>query len=239
MKIKIREKGRIYVLDLEGNIDINASNFVETVGWVLTHRSKEILCNFADVNIVDYLGISLIAVAYKNVLNHKGKMKFYNVPSHIRKLFSVVGMERILDVYETEEQALSSFKEDKIFAQILKDRLRRRFKRVPLRCGIEFRQKFSSSDTFYEGKILNMSGIGLFVMAEKTFSIGDILFTRLNLMPSPGMIEIDTKVVWLPDKEIQPHESPGMGLEFHDIDPKKQEKIIEFIEKHLTHSAKE
>ncbi|MFA7677678.1 MAG: STAS domain-containing protein, partial [Candidatus Omnitrophota bacterium] len=65
MKIKIREKTDITILDLEGNVDINASDFVEAVGWVLNNKSKNIICNFESVNLVDYVGISLIAVIYK------------------------------------------------------------------------------------------------------------------------------------------------------------------------------
>ena len=237
MNIKVRDKNGVYILDMEGNIDINASDFVETIGWVLTHRSREILCNFSGVNMIDYVGISLMAVAYKNILNHKGKIKFYSVPPHVKKLFSVVGMDRVLETYDTEEQALQSFKEDKQFSKIMTKKLRRRFKRIPLRCDIQFKQKFASHQDFSCGRVINISAIGLFVFADKVFNIGDILTTKINLHPSPGPIEFDTKVVWIADKEIQPQDAPGMGLEFHELESEKQKQIMEFIEKHLTHSS--
>ena len=239
MNIKIRDKNGVYILDMEGNIDINASDFVETIGWVLTHRSREIICNFAGINMIDYVGISLMAVAYKNILNHKGKIKFYNVPSHVQKLFSVVGMDRVLETYQTEEQALQSFKEDKQFSEIMSKQLRRRFKRIPLRCEIEFKQKFASHQDFATGKVINISAIGLFVISDKMFEIGDILTTKLTLLPSPGPMEFDTKVVWIADKEIQPQDAPGMGLEFYEMENEKQQQILEFIEKHLTHRAED
>ena len=92
---------------------------------------------------------------------------------------------------------------------------------------------------FYKGKIINLSAIGVFIAAEKVFSIGEILTTRIDLAPDPGAIEVDSKVVWEADNEIQPMESPGMGLEFYNINPKVQEQIINFVEKHLTHSPQE
>jgi stage II sporulation protein AA (anti-sigma F factor antagonist) len=239
MKINVRECENIAILDLEGSIDINASDFVETVGWVLVQRTKNILCNFEGVNLIDYVGISLIAVAYKNVLNHKGKMKLYNVPSHVRKLFSIVGLDKVFSYYEEEQQAITSFKEEELFSQILQQRLRRRFKRIPLKSIIEYKQKFSPKDICYKGKIVNLSAIGTFVIADKIFSIGEMLLTKLQLLPSPGVIEVDSRVVWVADEEIQPMESPGMGLEFYNITLQKQEQIIEFVEKHLTHSAQE
>lgn len=239
MKINIREKGDVVILDLEGSIDINSSDFVETIGWALVTKSKNILCNFESINLVDYVGISLIAVAYKNVLNHKGKMKLCNVPGHVQKLFSVVGLDKVFTYYEAEESAIKSFEEEVLFSHILEQQLRRRFKRIPLHNTIEYKQKFSQKDTYYKGKIINLSAIGVFIAAEKVFSIGEILTTRINLAPKPGVIEVDSKVVWEADNEIQPMESPGMGLEFYNINPQVQEQIIAFVEKHLTHSSQE
>lgn len=212
MKINVRECENIAILDLEGSIDINASDFVETVGWVLVQRTKNILCNFEGVNLIDYVGISLIAVAYKNVLNHKGKMKLYNVPSHVRKLFSIVGLDKVFSYYEEEQQAITSFKEEELFSQILQQRLRRRFKRIPLKSIIEYKQKFSPKDICYKGKIVNLSAIGTFVIADKIFSIGEMLLTKLQLLPSPCVIEVASRVVWVADEEIQPMESPGGGM---------------------------
>jgi len=239
MKINTREKGDVVILDLEGSIDINSADFVETVGWALVTKSKNILCNFEGVNLVDYVGISLIAVAYKNILNHKGKMKLSNVPSHVQKLFSIVGLDKVFTYYENEDEAIKSFEEEVLFSHILEQRLRRRFKRIPLHNIIEYKQKYSPKDVFYKGRIINLSAIGVFMAVEKVFSVGEILTTRINLAPAPGVIEVDSKVVWEADSEIQPMESPGMGLEFYNISPKVQEQIIDFVEKHLTHSSQE
>jgi len=239
MKITTREKEDVVILDLEGSIDINSADFVETVGWALVTKSKNILCNFEGINLIDYVGISLIAVAYKNILNHKGRMKLCNVPSHVQKLFSIVGLDKVFTYYENEDEAIKSFTEEVLFSHILEQRLRRRFKRIPLHNTIEYKQKYSPKDIFHKGKIINLSAIGVFLAAEKVFSIGEILTTRIDLTPAPGVIEVDSKVVWEADSEIQPMESPGMGLEFYDISPEVQEQIINFVEKHLTHSSQE
>ncbi|MFA6281923.1 MAG: anti-sigma factor antagonist [Candidatus Omnitrophota bacterium] len=239
MKINIRESENVVILDIEGSIDINSSDFVETVGWALITKSKNILCNFEGINLIDYVGISLIAVAYKNVLNHKGKLKLVNVPSHVQKLFSVVGLDKVFEYYENEETAIKSFKEEELFSHILEQRLRRRFKRVPLRRIIEYKQKYTEKEAYHKGKIVNLSAIGAFVIAEKTFAIGETLTTRLHLEPQPGILEIDARVVWEADKEIQPIESPAMGLEFQNVSQQTQEQIVDFVEKNLTHSSQE
>jgi c-di-GMP-binding flagellar brake protein YcgR len=157
----------------------------------------------------------------------------------VQKLFSIVGLDKVFTYYDNEDEAIKSFTEEVLFSHILEQRLRRRFKRIPLHNIIEYKQKYSPKGAFYKGKIVNLSAIGAFIIAEKVFSIGEILTTRINLAPAPGTIEIDAKVVWEADNEIQPMESPGMGLEFYNITPKVQEQIIDFVEKHLTHSSQE
>lgn len=239
MKIDIREKDGMAILDLEGNIDINASNFVETVGWVLVNKSKNVICNFESVNLIDYVGISLIAVIYKNVSNHQGVMKLCNVPSHVMKLFSIVGLDRIFEYHVTEDHAIKKIKEEKNISESSDSQFRRRFKRIPFNSSIEYQPKFSSQDNFYNGKIINLSGDGVFVAAQKLFSMGDLLHARIHLLPEPGMLEVDAKVVWISDQEIQPEDFPGMGLEFNDINPEIQEKIVLFVEQHTARSAQE
>jgi len=238
MKINIREKDGVVILDLEGNIDINASDFIETAGWVVLNKSRDVLCNFENVQFIDYVGISLIAVVYKNILNHKGRMKLYKVPLHVQKLFTVVGMDRVFDYHDTEEEAITSFKQEENFTEILKKQLRRRFKRIPITAPIEFKQKDSNQE-FRKGKVLNLSAIGVFLITDHILPIDQILTIRLPLLPKPGVIEAEAKIVWVADEQIQPLESPAMGLEFHNIEPEKQEQIVEFVERHLTHSSQE
>ena len=236
MKIKIREKTDITILDLEGNIDINASDFVEVVGWVLNNKSKNIICNFESVNLVDYVGISLIAVIYKNVLNHQGRIKFYAIPSHVRKLFSIVGLDRVFEYHLGEEDTLEQMRREIDTSHSQEEHLRRRFKRIPFKANIEYRPKLGRRNDFYTGKIVNLSAEGIFLVSQQIYSVGEVLLTRMDLMPQPGVLEVDTKVVWVADEEIQPHEFPGMGLEFYNLDAGVQEKIVQFVEKHLARS---
>ncbi len=238
MRIQIKIKEGVAILELEGSIGIDASDFVETVGWVLNHQTKDIICNFESVNLVDYVGVSLISVIYKNILNHKGRIELYNVPSHVMRLFSIVGLDRIFKFHISEEQALEAIKHEREMERLANEPLRRRFERIPFNATIEYRQKLLKDQPFYKGKIVNLSAEGVFIVSDKIFSIGDLLATRINLQPQPGIIEADVKVVWLADKEIQPEDYPGMGLEFYNITPEKQEKIAQFVEKYFTHPSR-
>jgi anti-anti-sigma factor len=232
LEIIFRRSGPIAVLDLSGNIDIDASNFIEKAGWCLENGYEDILCNFENVNLVDYAGLSVLAIACKNVDNHKGRIKFANVQAHIKKIFSLMCLDKVFQMYENAELALNSFKEDKVIAEIQKKNLRRRFKRLPLDITVEFRAK-AREEKFTKGKVLNLSAVGMLVFADKIYPLGELLDLRLLLLPKPGVLEVDAQVVWQVAKELQPHIYPGMGLEFHKLESEVQKKIVEFVERNL------
>lgn len=232
LEIAFRRNKTVAVLDLSGNIDIDASNFIEKVAWCLENGYEDILCNLGNVNLVDYAGLSVIAIAYKNVINHKGRMKFVNAAEHIKKIFSLMCLDKVFETYEDEETAINSFKEDKIIAEIQKKNLRRRFKRLPLDIDVEFKSK-SKEEKFNRGKVLNISAVGLLVFTDKTYPLGEVLNVKLTLSPKIGLLEFDVKVVWLVEKEFQPQIYPGMGLGFHNIESGLQKKIADFVDRNL------
>ncbi|MDD5526994.1 MAG: hypothetical protein PHE11_06310, partial [Candidatus Omnitrophica bacterium] len=55
-----------------------------------------------------------------------------------------------------------------------------------------------------------------------------------KLPPKQEDLELEAKVVWLPDKQIQKNIFPGMGVEFCNFSCSGQEKLISFIERNLS-----
>jgi len=224
--------GDTMIIELEGDINVDASNFVEAIGWSLAKGFKKIICDFDEVNIVDYVGVSLIAVGYKNVINHKAQLRICRVPGHVARIFTVVGLDRVFDFYTERRQALKSFQDDKRIGRILSRKFRRRFKRIAVSGLVEYRRKGSFDDTFYRGAIINISAIGIFVDARQIFPVGEILTTKI--LAGDLKLQIDTRVVWIGDDQIQSFDRHSMGLEFYHIDAAAQGKIIEFVDRHVS-----
>jgi anti-sigma B factor antagonist len=231
LEVGLRRINAVAVLDLSGEVNIDSSVFIEKVASCLESGCRDLLANFENVTTIDYAGLSAIAIAYKNTVNHKARMKFINVAVHIRKLFNLVCLDRVFEIYTDEQSALQSFEEERNIVAIQKKQLRRRFKRLPLDIGVGFKTK--SEDKFRQGKVLNLSGVGMLVFVDKVYPLGEMLEIRLSLAPSPGPLEINARVSWLVDKKIQPQIYPGMGLEFYHLDQEVQEKIVEFVERNL------
>ena len=73
LEIKLRQFGNCIILDLCGRIDVDSANLVEVVGQCVRDGYVDILCNLEDIQIVDYMGISVVVIAYKEVVNHQGR----------------------------------------------------------------------------------------------------------------------------------------------------------------------
>lgn len=234
MEIKARQKDNVIVLDICGRIDVNSANLIEVVGQCIRDGFYDLLCNFEEVDFIDYMGISVIVIAYKEVVNNNGCMKFVNIPSHLKGVFSISGLDRVIDMYASEDLALNSFKEDKVIDKIKKLQLRRRFKRLPTGIKAELKDRFDKNAAFSKVDILNLSAVGAYIFGCEKFKLGDEVVLRLKLSPHLEEIELGAKVVWLPDRQVQPHLYPGMGIEFSDISSSVQKKLVEFIERNLS-----
>ncbi len=234
MEIRARQKGSIVILDLSGRIDVDSANFVEVVGQCMRDGYSDILCNFEAVDFIDYMGVSVIVIAYKEVINNEGRMKLTNIPAHLKGVFSVAGIDKVIDIYPAEDLAINSFKEDKVIENIKKMQLRRRFKRLPIDIKIELKEKYNKAGACVKGDLLNLSAIGAYIFGCGQFKLGDELILKIKLPPKHEEIELEARVVWLSDKQIQPHSHPGMGIEFYNISPATQQKLLEFIDKNLS-----
>ncbi|MCK4463293.1 MAG: PilZ domain-containing protein [Candidatus Omnitrophica bacterium] len=234
MDIRKRQEKNIIILYPEGKIDINSANFIEETGKLLREGCSKLLCNFNNVNMVDYNGLSTIAIAYKNVINKNGVMKFCNVPMHIKELFKVVRLDLVFDVYDNEDEAIRSFETTSKIDRLY---LRRRFKRIELRFPIKYSMAVSAKPRILTGKILNISGDGVFIYTKQTFPVSNQLSMELTLNEDAKALKAKGIIVWLADKELQPHCYPGMGVKFIKLDSNMQKNIIDFIDKNITHRS--
>lgn len=232
MPIKIREVSSITIMDIEGNIDINSSEIIETAGWLVSTNKLNIILNLEDVDLVDYNGLSILAIAYKNVVNHKGKLKFLHVPLPVIELFRIVRLDSVFETYMDEESAIKSFYEE----EVEKLRLRRKYKRLDIHLNVKYKivgeQK---KPKIFEGVVLNIGAAGIYVYSPYIIPLNTLVEMEFNLPNEPSAFTVDGRIVWLADKEIQPHSYPGMGIAFVHLTSEKEKTIIDFIDKNITH----
>lgn len=237
MDISVRRKQSVVILDVGGRIDVDSAILIETIGYLVHNNELDILCNMEEVEFIDYTGVSVVAIAYKEAVNNGGRMRFTGIPAHLRGLFSVSGLDRSFEIFPSEDIALNSFKEDRIIEKIKRKPFRRRFKRLPTRVKVEYQALTAGTSEWIKGEIIDLSAVGAYIMGCNEFTLNDKLLLKLHLDPKPGVIEQEARVVWLSDKEIQRQFHPGMGVEFCNLSGAAQKKIIDFIDRNLAFST--
>lgn len=234
MSVRIREINNINILDIDGRIDINSSDIIETVGWLTNTGRINIIMNMENVDIVDYSGLSILAIAYKNVMNHKGRMKFLHVGLPVQELFKVVKLDVAFEVFSDEESAVESFSEE----DVEKLKMRRKFKRLDIHLNIKYKiSGDKKKNKAYTGEILNISAAGLYLYTKDTLPMNTIIDMEISMPGKKAPLHTNGKVIYLADKEIQPHAYPGMGISFSHLTPEKERAIIDFIDKNIINRA--
>jgi anti-sigma B factor antagonist len=234
MPVRIREIKDVNILDIDGKVDINSSDIVEAVGWLVNTGKTRIIFNLENVDMVDYNGLSIFAISYKSITNHKGSLRFLNVPLSVIELFKVVKLENIFEVYADEESAVESFYDKSVSAL----NLRRKFARLDIHLKVKYKLSGNQKNPeTFEGQVLNISAAGLYIFTHSTFPINAILDMTFTIPKASDALEAAGRVSWLSDKDIQPHYYPGMGVSFIHLNGEKEQSIIDFIEKNITHRS--
>jgi anti-anti-sigma factor len=112
MPVCLREKGKIVIFDLSGEIRYSEAvcpSLKKLIVEQLASGKSHILLNFEKVEFIDSYGIGDIVAAYMAVQEKKGKLKLAHLSHKIWLIFYYSGLTRILEVFDTEEDALRSF----------------------------------------------------------------------------------------------------------------------------------
>lgn len=111
MKIKIREKNGISILDLEGKIILGSGDIIlqEAIDGLLAEEKKNILLNFSGVTYIDSSGIGQLVQSLRMAKAVGGQLKIVNVSNKIYNTFTIMKLLPIFEVYSDEKEALSSF----------------------------------------------------------------------------------------------------------------------------------
>lgn len=112
MKTKVRDVGNVRILDLEGKITIGSGDVElrRQIEESVTAGFGNILLNFKGVSHIDSSGIGELVGCYTTVSRRGGKMKLLNLTQKITDILHVTQLITVFDVYDSEPEALSSFK---------------------------------------------------------------------------------------------------------------------------------
>ena len=112
MEIKRREKNKVIIFDIKGEVKRSDPKIVslhQLVKGQLREEKKDFLLNFENVAYFDSFGVGELVASYKSVQDAEGKLKIANMPPKISILFKITMLDKIFEIFDDEETALQSF----------------------------------------------------------------------------------------------------------------------------------
>lgn len=115
MVINSREKDDVIIFDIEGEIrrsDITDITLHQMVKDQLETGKRNILFNFQNVEFIDSFGVGEILASYISTNNLGGRLKIAKISKKLYMVFQVTMLTKVLDIFDDEDAALSSFTKD-------------------------------------------------------------------------------------------------------------------------------
>jgi anti-sigma B factor antagonist len=111
MKTKVRNIGKVTVLDLAGKITIGEGDVVlrEEVNKLLESDRKNILLNLDKVTYMDSAGIGELVACYKRAAEAGARLKLLNPSGRVSDLLSLTKLQQVFEIYKEEKEGLVSF----------------------------------------------------------------------------------------------------------------------------------
>ena len=112
LNISERQAGDLTILDLDGKITIGEGSVAlrMAIRRLLEEGKKKILLNLARVGYIDSSGIGELVSSYTAINKEGGQLKLLNLTQKIQDLLTITKLLTVFDVYDSEAEALNSFK---------------------------------------------------------------------------------------------------------------------------------
>ncbi|CCJ34236.1 anti-sigma F factor antagonist (spoIIAA-2); anti sigma b factor antagonist RsbV [Caloramator australicus RC3] len=111
MQLIFERKDDVLIVKLMGELDhhsaeevrIKIDNKIDETGL------NKVIFDFSGVNFMDSSGIGVIIGRYKKVKDFNGKVAIINLRPHIKKIFELGGIFKIIKEYDNLQKALLEF----------------------------------------------------------------------------------------------------------------------------------
>jgi anti-sigma B factor antagonist len=112
MQIDERVVGEVTILDLKGKVTLGEGDEVlkDKINSLILQNRRRILLNLADVPYIDSAGLGEVVRTYTTVSRQGGQLKLVNLTKRITDLLMITKLLTVFETFDTEPEALASFK---------------------------------------------------------------------------------------------------------------------------------
>jgi anti-sigma B factor antagonist len=116
LRINVRERDGVAIIDLGGRIVFGDGDEQVTgaVKELLAEGHKKILINLAKVAKVDSVGLGSLTACYASAEARSARVKLLRPLERLKNLLVITKLITIFDIFEDEEEAVTSFAEETV-----------------------------------------------------------------------------------------------------------------------------
>ena len=102
---------KVQIVDLSGVLDIYTTrHFEKTLNSLIAQGNHWIIINFKRCDYISSAGLGALVGAARALRSREGDLRLEHLSNKIMKIVKLLGFDRILRIYNSEEEALLSFK---------------------------------------------------------------------------------------------------------------------------------
>lgn len=112
METSVRKKRRVCIVDVRGRLMLGEGEGVlrRKLAELLDQGERRFVFNLDGLSVLDSSGVGEIVLCYKTANERAAVLKIALAPGGpVRNVFTLSGLERALEVFDEESEAVSSF----------------------------------------------------------------------------------------------------------------------------------
>lgn len=111
LSLQTRTFGDITVIDVSGRLALgeSATSLRELLKQITASGTLKILLNLSDLSFIDSSGLGELASGHANLRQKGGAVKLAAPPKRVLELLQITGIVRVIEVYESESDALRNW----------------------------------------------------------------------------------------------------------------------------------
>jgi anti-sigma B factor antagonist len=110
MQISKTKQQDVIICNINGDIDLDSSPDIrKAFDELATARQQKIVISLKDVSYIDSSGLATLVEMLKKSKSYGGRLKLSNLADRVKGLFEITKLEKIFQIYDTQEEALADF----------------------------------------------------------------------------------------------------------------------------------
>jgi anti-anti-sigma factor len=110
MEITVRRESNVIIVDMVGEIDVNAvARIRDTLGDLSRAASPQIVINLAGATYIDSSGLGILMAARREALKGGGRLALCGMTKEVRMVLELTRLNKFFEIYDDEAAARARF----------------------------------------------------------------------------------------------------------------------------------